>query len=275
MQMIQAQGVSITGSTTDGTTGGPLPGVTVQVKGTTVGAISQADGTYRIANVPAGATTLIFSFVGYETQEVAIAGRTVVNATLQESVTELQEIVVTGYSVERKKDIIGSVSIVNTDEMLSTATGNLTSQLAGRVAGVTISSDGSLGGDAKVRIRGFGSFGSSEPLYIIDGVPGDIGRINPNDIESVQVLKDAASASVYGARAANGVVIITTKRGQAGAIKVNYEGYYAVNYFNDFPDLLNAEENGQAIFKGMEGAGRGFTEMQTGSTVSTVPVLLP
>lgn len=256
MQTIMAQGVSISGRTTDGTTGETLPGVTVQVKGTTVGAISQADGTYRIANVPAGATTLIFSFIGYTTQEVEISGRTTIDVVMSEEATALDEIVVTGYTVERKKDIIGSVAVVNTEEMLATATGNLTSQLSGRVAGVTVSGGGELGGDAKVRIRGFGSFSGSDPLYIIDGVPGDIDRINPNDIESLQVLKDAASASVYGARAANGVVIITTRRGQAGNVKVNYDGYYAVNYFNDFPELLNAEENGQAIWKAMEGAGR-------------------
>jgi len=178
--------------------------VTVQVKGTQTGAISQADGSYRIAAVPQSATVLVFSFVGYETIEVEINGRSTIDVTLNESITALQEIVVTGYSVERKKDIIGSVSVVNTSDMLSTPSGNLTTQISGRVAGVTVSSDGSLSGASKVRVRGFGSFASSEPLYIIDGVPSEsVERLNPNDIESMQVLKDAASASVYGSRAAS------------------------------------------------------------------------
>ncbi len=257
--MLQAQ-VAISGRATDGATGEPLAGVTVQVKGTQVGAVSQVDGTYRIANVPAGATTLVFSFVGFTTQEIAIGGRTVIDVVMQEEVTALQEIVVTGYSVERKKDIIGSVSVVNTEEMLTQASGSASSLRQGRVAGLTVNTTGEMGGEAKVRVRGFGSFGSSDPLYIIDGVPGSINNINPSDIQSVQVLKDAASASVYGARAANGVVIVTTKQGQQGAIKVNFDAYYGINYFSnkDFPDLLDAKEMGVWYWKSMEGAGRKY-----------------
>lgn len=268
LQLIQAQGVKITGTTTDEATGDPLPGVTVQVAETTVGAISQADGTYTISNVPEDATTLIFSFIGYQSQEVDIAGRTVIDVVMAEAVTALDEIVVTGYSVERKKDIIGSVAVVNTEEMLTTPSGNITAQLAGRVAGVSISSDGSLTGTSKVRVRGFGSFASSEPLYIIDGVPSvsvveggvtysALDRLNPNDIESIQFLKDAASASVYGSRAASGVVIITTKQGAEGPVKVNVDAYYGINYVskNNFPELLNAEEYGDYIWQSMENAG--------------------
>ncbi|MBN2480579.1 MAG: TonB-dependent receptor [Bacteroidales bacterium] len=268
LQLVQAQGVTITGRTIDGSTGIPLPGVTVQVQGTTVGAISQADGTYRIANVPAGSNALIFSFIGFQTQEVAIAGRTVIDVTLQEEVTALEEIVVTGYSVERKKDIIGSVSVVNTDEMLTTPSGNLTAQLAGRVAGVSVSADGSLGGSSKVRVRGFGSFASSEPLYVIDGVPSEsVDNINPNDIESMQFLKDAASAAVYGSRAASGVVIITTRQGREGPVQVNLDAYYGINYVSerDFPELLDGQEWGEYIWQSMSNDGLTPTHQQYGS----------
>ncbi|MBN1338321.1 MAG: TonB-dependent receptor, partial [Bacteroidales bacterium] len=273
LQYIAAQGVTITGTTTDAGNGESLPGVTIQVKGTTTGAISTAEGTYRITNVPDNATTLVFSFVGYRTQEVEIAGRTVIDLSLEEEITFLDEVVVTGYSVERKKDIIGSVAVVNTDEMLTTPSGSLTAQLAGRVAGVSIASDGSLGGTSKVRVRGFGSFASSEPLYIIDGVPSEsVENINPNDIESVQFLKDAASASVYGSRAASGVVIITTRQGKSGPVQVNLDAYYGINYVSpdDFPDMLDAEEWGELIWTSMNNAGLTPSHAQYGSGTNPV-----
>lgn len=255
----EMQQQEVRGTITDGMTGQPIVGVTVQVKGTMTGDISQADGGYNV-NVTQGSNMLIFSFVGYQTQEIEINGRTVIDVVMQEQITALEEVVVTGYSVEKKKDIIGSVSVVDTDEMISTPSANLTSQLGGRVAGLTVSSSGDVDGTSKVRIRGFGSFSGSEPLYIIDGVPGSVDNLNPNDIESLQVLKDAASASVYGARAANGVVIITTKQGTEGPIKVDIDYYYGINYVSnaDFPDLLNVEEMGELYWKQMEGAGREY-----------------
>ena len=258
MQLAQAQGVVIKGKIIQ-STGEPLPGVTIIVKGTTVGALSQADGTYMVT-IPSGGTILAFSSIGYESQEIAISGRTVIDVALKESSLLLSEIVITGYSVERKKDIIGSVSIVNTSEMLTTPAGNVSAMLQGRVSGLTVTTDGSVNNATKIRIRGFGSFGGSDPLYIIDGVPGSVSRLNPNDIESVQVLKDAASAAVYGARAANGVIIITTRHGKKGAVKFNIDSYSGVNYFskNNFPDMLDAQELGDAYWRAMKGAGRKF-----------------
>ncbi len=254
---LESQQQRVTGTVTDGATGEPLAGVTIQVKGTQTGGVSSANGTYGVL-IPTGSTTLIFSFVGYQTQEIDISGRTIIDVIMAEEVLALEEVVVTGYSTERKKDILGSVSVVSTDEMLSTPSGNVGTQLQGRVAGVTISTSGEPGGASKVRVRGFGSFSGSDPLYIIDGVPGSIDRLNSNDIQSVQVLKDAASASVYGARASSGVVIVTTKQGKAGATKVNLDSYYGINYVseNDFPDLLNTKEYGEMWWKAMEGAGR-------------------
>ena len=192
---------------------------------------------------------------------------------LQETATALDEVVVTGYSVERKKDIIGSVAVVNTDEMLTTPSGNVTTQLAGRVAGVSVSSDGSLTGAAKVRVRGFGSFASSQPLYIIDGVPSEsVDNLNPNDIESMQFLKDAASAAVYGSRAASGVVVITTRQGREGPVQVSLDAYYGVNYVSDkdFPELLDGQEWGEYIWKSMANDGLTPTHEQYGSGPSPV-----
>ena len=269
---LYAQQQRVTGRVTDGTTSEPLPGVTVQVQGTMTGTISQADGSYSV-NIPQGSTTLIFSFVGYESQEVPIQGRNVIDIVLQETVTALDEVVVTGYSVERKKDIIGSVAVVNTDEMLTTPSGNVTAQLAGRVAGVSVSSDGSLTGAAKVRVRGFGSFASSQPLYIIDGVPSEsVDNINPNDIESMQFLKDAASAAVYGSRAASGVVVITTRQGREGPVQVSMDAYYGINYVSDkdFPELLDGQEWGEYIWQSMENDGLAPTHAQYGSGATPV-----
>src|SRR5690606_12448548 len=254
---------TVSGTVTDAA-GETLPGVSVVVKGTTNGTLTDVNGRYTLT-APANAT-LEFTYIGYVAQEVAVNNRAAVNVTLAEAVTSLNEVVVTGYTTEQKKDIIGAVSIVNAEDLNSTPTGNITSQLQGRSAGVTVSSDGSLDGGAKVRIRGFGSFSGSEPLYVIDGVPVGGGRsgstnsavdnLNPNDIESMQVLKDAAAASIYGARAANGVVIITTKKGQAGTPKITVEGYYGSNYVskNDFPELLNAQQMGELYWKQMDGA---------------------
>ncbi|MBN1158614.1 MAG: TonB-dependent receptor [Bacteroidales bacterium] len=253
---LSAQQLTVTGKVSDATTGESMPGVTIQIAGTTSGTLTQADGTYSLT-VPSANQTLIFSFVGYATQQIDVAGRTVIDLALQEEVTALEEIVVTGYSTERKKDIIGAVSVVNTDELLSTPSGSISAQLQGRAAGVTVTSTGEAGGSARVRVRGFGTFTESEPLYIIDGVPGDINRINPNDVASIQILKDAASAAVYGARAANGVVIVTTKTGTSGTTKVNLDVYYGWQYLGKkwYPDVLNAQEYGELYWESMRGAG--------------------
>ncbi len=252
------QEIVVKGKITD-VDGNLLPGVNIIEKGTTNGTITNIEGEYTLT-VSSGDAILQFSYIGYNKQELMVGQQTVIDVTLTSNVEELDEVIVVGYTVERKKDIIGSVAIVDTEEMLSTASGSMESQLQGRVAGVTISSTGTPGGSARVRIRGFGSFTGSDPLYIIDGVAGDINRINSNDIASVQILKDAASAAVYGARAANGVVIVTTKQGKPGAIRVDYDGYYGVDYFSksNFPDLLNAQEYGEMYWKAMEGAGRQY-----------------
>ncbi len=268
-----AQEITITGVVAD-INGEPLPGVNIVEKGTTNGTVSDLEGAYRIT-VSSPDAVLSFSFIGYLTEDIAVGGRTTVDVSLAEDILSLDEVVVTGYSVERKKDIIGSVTVVDTDEMQKLNSATLGSQLQGRASGVFVQTDGKPGGESKIRIRGFGSFGESEPLYIIDGVPADavaFNNLNPDDVQSVQVLKDAASASVYGARAASGVIIISTKQGRPGKAQFNVKVFTGINYVNqnDFPDLMNAEEYGDYWWKSYEGAGLAPIHAQYGSGSSPV-----
>lgn len=249
--------VDVHGKVTDNS-GLPLPGVSVKLKGTQEGTVTGVDGTYRL-NTSTSNGTLVFSYLGFISQEKPFSSVSTLNVVLVESAQALNDVVVTGYNTEKKKDIVGSVTIVKTEDLIATPAGSVTQQLQGRSPGVTVSGDGTPGGGAKVRIRGFGSFGGSDPLYVVDGVPstGSIDNLNPNDIESLQVLKDAAAASIYGARAANGVVIITTKQGKPGRAKISVDSYYGMNYFSkdNFPAMLNAQEYGEMYWQSMRGAG--------------------
>jgi len=223
---------------------GPVAGATVAVKGASVATQTATDGTFSIT-VPAGKSVLVISYVGLETREVDISSQSSVDLTLATVISSLNEVVVTGYSTQRKKDIIGAVSVIDSKELKQTASSNLAVQLQGRAAGVVVTSTGAPGAGAIVRIRGFQSFGNNNPLYIIDGVPTqDPSQLNPMDVASVQILKDGSSASIYGTRAANGVVIVTTKQGKAGRTTVTYEGYVGVQKISDDmkPDLLNNSE---------------------------------
>lgn len=239
-----AQERTVSGTVKD-ETGAMLPGVNVLVKGTASGTATDANGEFRIT-VPDESASLVFSFVGYQTTEVAVGSRSNIDVSLKPDVQTLTELVVTGYTAEKKADIIGSVAVVDPKELISTPAANLTSQLQGRASGVVVSGAGQPGAAAKVRIRGFTSFGNSDPLYVIDGVPTtDASRVNPNDIESIQVLKDATAASIYGARAAQGVIIITTKQGKLGsALSFTYDGYVGGSFIpkSTFPELLNTQE---------------------------------
>jgi TonB-linked SusC/RagA family outer membrane protein len=214
---------ALTGKVTSAA-GEALPGVTVLLKGTTNGTTTGVDGTYTLS-VPETPGTLIFSFIGYATQEKPFTGPGPVNVTLADDTKALQEVVVTGYAVQQKKDLTGSVAVVNVEEMTKQPTAQVTNMLQGRAAGVTVVGSGQPGEAPQVRIRGFNTFGNNTPLFVVDGIPTtSINDLNPNDIANMQVLKDAGSASIYGSRAANGVVIISTKKGKA-KITVNYDGY--------------------------------------------------
>ena len=225
--------ITVKGQVTD-EAGNPLPGASVVVKGTTNGTITDMDGNFSL-NVPEDAI-LEFSFVGYISQEYRVNGNTnIPTIKLAEDNKELEQVVVIGYGTQKKVDLTGSVAVVDADEMKKVSNSNISTMLEGKVAGVQITSDGQPGADPSVRIRGISTFGDSAPLYVIDGVPmgTSIRDFSPNDIATIQVLKDASAAAIYGSRAANGVVIITTKNGKKNQpLKVDYSGYYGIDWVN-------------------------------------------
>jgi TonB-dependent starch-binding outer membrane protein SusC len=251
-----AQDRKITGSVQDAK-GGGIPGVSVAVKGTTTGTTTDGNGAYSIT-VKSNNAELVFSSVGYVSKTTSVANRSTINMILDEDVSQLSEVVVTGYTSQRKKDITGAVSVVSAKELTAVPAASVTQMLQGRASGVTVGNDNSPGGGTMVRVRGFGSTNNNSPLYVIDGVPtqGTLNQINPNDIESMQVLKDASAASIYGARAANGVVIITTKRGGEGEPKINFDMYTGTQQLGKTLDLMNTKELGQYYYESEIGAGK-------------------
>lgn len=234
-----AQTVTVTGTVTD-EDGIGLPGVSILIQGTTSGTVTGLDGNYEL-RAEKGAV-LAFSFTGYAPQTATVGEQTRIDVRMQPSAEVLNEVIVTGYQTQRKRDISGAVSVVSADDMETIVASSFAQKLAGRAPGVTISSSGAPGDVTNVRIRGISSFGSNDPLYIIDGIPvQDKGNlnVNPNDIESMQVLKDASTASIYGSRASNGVIVITTKQGKAGKTKVSYDGSVsAVTPVKGWNDIL-------------------------------------
>ncbi len=243
--VVVAQQVTITGQVTaEGE--GTLPGVTVVVQGTTVGTITDISGNYTL-EVPGPSAVLSFTFVGYKASLVTVGSQTQIDVVLEPDVLGIDEVIVTGYSVQRKRDLTGAVGVVEAEELKSQPAGNVTNQLQGRTAGVTVTGSGEPGETSKLRIRGFSSFENNDPLYIVDGVPtDDIASLNPNDVESMSVLKDAGAASIYGSRASNGVIVITTKKGSVG-VNVNYSMYTGVQLAGKGPtnELLTADEYAQ------------------------------
>lgn len=236
-----AQGRQVKGKVTEEATGQPLPGATVQAKGTRVAALSDAKGEFTL-NVPAEATTLVISFIGLQTLEVPVSAN--VNVAMKNDEQTLQEVVVVGYQTMRKSDITGAIASVKASE-LNITTPTVGQALVGKVAGVQISQvSGAPYNTTKIRVRGTSSINaSSDPLYVIDGYPanGDL-FLNMEDIESVEILKDAASAAIYGSRASGGVVLITTKRGKEGKMSVTYDYQFGVNQLARKVDVLNAEQ---------------------------------
>ena len=245
----QAQIIKVSGQVVD-ENGEPLVGATVRVKNSQEGTVTDLDGNFQL-NVPANAILQV-SYIGYQVSEVAVRNRAIIEKIqLKADNRTLEQVVVVGYGTQKKVDLTGSVAIVNADEMKKVSNSNISTMLEGKVAGVQITSDGQPGADPSVRIRGIGSFGSTAPLYVIDGVPmgTTIRDFSPNDIASIQVLKDAAAGAIYGSRAANGVVIITTKSGNTDQpLKVNYSGYLGVdNISKGVYDVMNADEYSQYL----------------------------
>jgi TonB-dependent starch-binding outer membrane protein SusC len=225
-------------------TGSPMPGVNILVKGTTIGTSTDIEGRFKLA-VPDNNAVLIVSFIGYESQEVPVGNQTSIEVTLQPDVTTLNEVVVVGYGTQKRASLTGAVSTVNTQEISALPVPSVSSALQGRVAGVSVVNSGSPGTDPIVQIRGIGSIsGSSQPLFVVDGFPtGGLNSFDPRDIESVEILKDAAAAAIYGSRAANGVVLITTKKGsKASKTVVEIDSYYGVQQATTQLDLLNRDQ---------------------------------
>jgi TonB-dependent starch-binding outer membrane protein SusC len=245
-----AQNSSVSGKVTD-SAGDGLPGVTVAIKGTNKGTVTNASGDFTLNGV-SSSTVLTFSFVGMESQEITVGGRTSINVQLADTKSDLEEVVVVGYGTQKRKEISGTVTTLSSRDFNS---GNITNPLAGaqgKVAGLVITqSSGDPNASQTVRLRGTGSLrAGSEPLYVIDGVIGaPIQNIDPNDIATFDVLRDASSAAIYGARGANGVIIITTKRGKNGATSVDYNGYVGIETIAQRPELLNASQYREAATK--------------------------
>ena len=257
MSMTQTGTITVKGKIVD-ENGLSVPGASIKQKDTTIGVITDVNGNFSLS-VPSDAA-LIVSFIGYKSIEVTVGGKTDLgNIALVSDTKELDQVVVVGYGTQRKVDLTGSVAIVNAEEMKKVSNSNISTMLEGKVAGVQITSDGQPGADPIVRIRGIGSFGSTAPLYVVDGVPmgTTIRDFSPNDIETLQVLKDASAAAIYGSRAANGVVIITTKQGKKNkAMKVDYSGYLGVDQVqNGVYDVMDSKQYGKYVTTAFTNSG--------------------
>ena len=253
--LAQAQSLTVQGKVVSKTDGEPIIGATViETNQTANGTITNIDGEFTLS--VAQGSELTISYIGFKT--VNVKAQASLSITLEEESEMLQEIVVTGYTTQRKADLTGAISVVSMDEIAKQNENNPIKALQGRVPGMNITADGNPSGNTTVRIRGIGTLNNNDPLYIIDGVPTKSGmhELNGNDIESIQVLKDAASASIYGSRAANGVIIITTKKGKEGQVKINFDASIAASMYTNKMEVLNTEEYGRAMWQAYVNEGQ-------------------
>lgn len=224
------------------TGGQPMSGVTVVVKGTSTGTLTGVDGKYSLP-VPAGATTVRFSFIGFTNLELPISGKSVIDAILQEAVNAMSEVVVVGYGTQRRATVTGAISSVTSDKITALPSAGLDQALQGRAAGVTVINNGAPGFESTIRIRGISTVNDANPLFVVDGVvTTSINNISPSDIESIQVLKDASTAAIYGSLGSNGVIMVTTKKGKAGAVVVNLDSYAGVQYSDARYNVMNSAQ---------------------------------
>lgn len=234
----------VTGKVTD-SSGVPLPGVTVVVKGTTNGTITSFDGGYSLSNVPSN-STISFSFVGMNTQEIVVGNKTVINVTLTEASIGLEEVVAVGYGTVKKSDVTGAVARISEETLKERPVNNVLQAMQGKAAGIDVTSNIKPGELPAITIRGNRSItASNSPLYVIDGIPfaaGNISDINPNDIASVEILKDASATAIYGSRGANGVILITTKKGEKGKVTISYDGTVSVDWYKSLTNWMNGGE---------------------------------
>lgn len=241
MENLQQQTHAVRGVVSDAM--GPMAGVDVVVIGTTNGVATDLKGAYVLQNVPVGAT-IKFAFIGYKTQEIMVTSQEVINVLLEEDVKLLDELVLIGYGTVRKSDLTGSVTSVSEEQMTKAATSDALQAIQGRAAGVQIiTATGSPSATAEIKIRGTGSPNGTTPLYVVDGFPmNDINYLSPGDISSVEILKDASACAIYGSRGANGVVLVTTKKGSSGALKSKVTAEYGIEALPTRPQMLNSSE---------------------------------
>lgn len=259
-----AQEKTVTGTVTSSEEG-PLPGVNIILKGTAQGTVTDLDGNFSLT-VPGPDAVLQFSSIGYTSEEITVGDQSVINVVMTPDITALEEIVVTGYTTQSKRNISSSIATVDPEELKTLPASNVAEQLQGRAAGVTVLNSGEPGAPVMLRIRGFGTINNNDPLYIVDGTPADkwtVADLNPNDVESIQILKDASAASIYGARAANGVIIITTKTGTStGKSNITFDGYYGVQQPSNLPVMLNSQQLADVIREAQTNAGVGLSHPQ-------------
>jgi len=271
-----AQNITVKGKVTDGGDQTSLPGVTITIKGAQGGTQTDADGNYSIS-APADAT-LVFNFIGYTAQEQAIANRTTINVALASSTQQLEQVVVVGYGTQRKIDVTGSVANVKGEDISKQISTNPVGALQGKVAGVSITNTGTPGGSPTITIRGSGTiYGKTVPLYVVDGVwYDDINFLNPADIANISILKDASAQSIYGIRAANGVVLVTTNKGKKGDAVINYNGTVGVQTVTNQVEMANATEYATAVNEAyaLQGADPLFTNTNLGEGTNWYDVAL-
>lgn len=259
-----AQNITVRGAVTD-MSGESLIGVTIMVQGESRGTVTDANGNFTFSNIPAN-SVLEVSYIGMISQSIAVEGRNILNVILQEDIESLEELVVVGYGVVKKKDLLGAVSVVKGDALNERTSGNVVESMRGLTSGVKITTSGQPGSNASIIIRGLGSLTNNNPLFIIDGAYGgsDLG-VNVEDIESIQILKDASSAAIYGSRAANGVVIVTTKQGAQGPLKVKFDTQLTLNQLPRY-DLMDASTykiyNDRAYEEAILAGVGGITKLQ-------------
>jgi len=242
-----AQNITVKGVVTDAGDKTSLPSVSISIKGTTTGIQTDANGNYAISVPSTG--TLVFTYIGYTVQEIPVNNQTTINVSLASSAQQLEQVVVVGYGTQRKIDVTGSVASVKGEEISKQASQNPVSSLQGKVAGVSITNNGTPGASPQITIRGTGTiYGNTGVLYVVDGVwYDDISFLNPADVASMSILKDASSQSIYGVRAANGVVLVTTVRGKSGDATINYNGYVGIQRVTNAVKMTNASEYATAV----------------------------
>ncbi len=240
-----SQSIVVNGTVTDNA-GIPLPGATVTIKSNqTVGVQTDFEGNYSI-EAPNQQTVLVYSFLGFLTKEITVGNQTTINVSLEENAESLDEIVLVGFGTQKREEVTAAITSVDVAELQKIPTADIATSLQGQVAGVNVAvATGAPGSDPVIRIRGLGTIGNNNPLYVIDGIPGDLSYINPADIANISILKDASAATIYGSRASNGVVIVTTKRGKTGEPKVTISSYLSTQSVNDNVSVANRDQHNQ------------------------------